>query len=417
MRARWAALAVIALLLPFLNPRVEVVYTIALVGLLALNGWFLRRVGRVGRSSREVFFIGLDVVILTFVLLFPNPLMEEQWPTTIVYEFQIFMYYFVILVLGTLSYSWRTIMALGHWSVGAWLVGTGLIWAFGVSYPEMSVAVATAFPEDPFMVRFLDPNGLNWDRRIQEVVVFIICTYTLALTVRRFEGLILGSAGLERERANLSRYFSPNVVEELSNNDEPLKQIRNQDIAVLFVDIVGFTALSAHRAPEDVIRLLRQFHGRMEAEVFAHSGTLDKYLGDGMMATFGTPSAGTQDASDALRCALAMMRAMEAWNDARDSEGMPPIYASFGLHFGPVVMGDIGANRLEFAVIGNTVNVASRLEAMSRAMNVTLVVSDVAYHKAVAQSSPEQVARFAHMVANPALAIRGLDAPMVLWTA
>ena len=83
----------------------------------------------------------------------------------------------------------------------------------------------------------------------------------------------------------------------------------------------------------------------------------------------------------------------------------------------PVVMGDIGANRLEFAVIGNTVNVASRLEAMSRAMNVTLVVSDVAYHKAVAQSSPEQVARFAHMVANPALAIRGLDAPMVLWTA
>lgn len=239
VRARWAALAVIAVLLPFLNPRPEILYTEVLIGLMALNGWFLRRVGRVGRSNREFFFIALDILILTFVLLFPNPLMDDRWPTTIVYEFQIFMYYFVILVLGTLSYSWRTIMAVGHWSVGAWLLGTTLIWVFGDTYPEISAAIINVFPDDALMVQIVDPNNINWDRRIQEVVVFLICAYTLALTMRRFEGLILGSAGLERERANLSRYFSPNVVQELSQNDEPLKQIRNQDIAVLFVILSG----------------------------------------------------------------------------------------------------------------------------------------------------------------------------------
>ena len=414
MRARWAALAVIAVLLPFLNPRPEILYTEVLIGLMALNGWFLRRVGRVGRSNREFFFIALDILILTFVLLFPNPLMDDRWPTTIVYEFQIFMYYFVILVLGTLSYSWRTIMAVGHWSVGAWLLGTTLIWVFGDTYPEISAAIINVFPDDALMVQIVDPNNINWDRRIQEVVVFLICAYTLALTMRRFEGLILGSAGLERERANLSRYFSPNVVQELSQNDEPLKQIRNQDIAVLFVDIVGFTALSSHRSPEDVIRLLRQFHGRMEAEVFAHDGTLDKYLGDGLMATFGTPLTGECDASNALHCARAMMRAMEAWNDARALDGLLPIRASFGIHFGPVVVGDIGANRLEFAVIGNTVNVASRLEAMTRALDVSLVVSDDAWQRALSENHPTP---HEPLTSQGDQVIRGTDAPMKVWTA
>ncbi|SPH22998.1 Adenylate cyclase 1 [Ascidiaceihabitans donghaensis] len=414
VRARWAAIAVIAVLLPFLNPRIEVLYSLALLALVALNGWFLRRVGRVGRSGAELFFIAFDVLLLTFALLFPNPFNSDPWPTSVVYEFQTFMYYFVFLTLGTLSYSWRTILALGHWSVASWLVGTALIWWLGVTYPQISAGIAQAFPSDTLMAQFVDPNNVNWDRRIQEVVVLLICCYTLALTVRRFETLLLGNAGLERERANLSRYFSPNVVHELSHNDEPLKQIRNQDIAVLFVDIVGFTALSANRPPEEVIRLLRQFHGRMEAEVFAHDGTLDKYLGDGLMATFGTPVAGPCDASNALRCARAMMRAMEGWNDARESEGLPAIHASFGIHYGPVVVGDIGANRLEFAVIGNTVNVASRLEALTRPLGVSLIVSDDAYAKALSEkvTKPHDP-----LDAVGEHVIRGLDAPMVIWTA
>ena len=101
----------------------------------------------------------------------------------------------------------------------------------------------------------------------------------------------------------------------------------------------------------------------MEEAVFAHGGTLDKYLGDGLMATFGTPFASERDALNALDCARAMMDSVARWNETRAARGEPPIRASVGLHYGPAVLGDIGANRLEFAVIGNTVNVASRIEA------------------------------------------------------
>ena len=176
---------------------------------------------------------------------------------------------------------------------------------------------------------------------------------------------MISHAGIERERTNLARYFSPNVVEQLSRNDEPLKQVRTQNVAVLFADIVDFTAYADGRSPMEVIGTLRQFHERMEREVFRHGGTLDKYLGDGLMATFGTPFAGDFDAVNALRCAQAMIGSIDELNLDRKNRSEPPIRLSIGLHYGEVVLGDIGLNRLEFAVIGTAVNAASRLETLT----------------------------------------------------
>ena len=237
----------------------------------------------------------------------------------------------------------------------------------------------------------------------------------LAISIRRFNKLLLNNAELLRERENLSRYFSPNVVEELSQNDEPLKQIRTHDVAVLFVDIVGFTAMAADTPPERIIRMLRGFHSRMEKEVFRYGGTLDKYLGDGLMATFGTPVATDADAANALRCAKAMIQTLDQWNTERKAAGETPIEASFGLHFGPVVLGDIGANRLEFAVIGNTVNVSSRLEKLTRDLRVHLALSEQLRAQVVAEAG-EADPVLAGLVAQPPQEIRGLDKPLAVWT-
>ena len=106
---------------------------------------------------------------------------------------------------------------------------------------------------------------------------------------------------------------------QLSKNDEPLKQVRNQNVAVLFADIVGFTAYADGRSPGEVIATLRQFHERMEREIFRHGGTLDKYLGDGLMATFGTPFAGDLDAVNALRSAQAMLASVDELNLEREA--------------------------------------------------------------------------------------------------
>jgi adenylate cyclase len=196
-------------------------------------------------------------------------------------------------------------------------------------------------------------------------------------SVRLARGLVFRQTEAERERANLSRYFSQNMVDELARTDEPLGPTRSQEVAVLFVDIVGFTAWSAEHTPQAVIEMLRDFHGRMEQTVFACSGTVDKYIGDAVMATFGTPRSGPQDATNALRCARAMIDAVDAWNGIRRQQGLEALRIGVGVHYGPVVLGDIGGEqRLEFAVLGDTVNVASRLERLTRQLSAAAIISD-----------------------------------------
>src|SRR5215467_15447495 len=204
------------------------------------------------------------------------------------------------------------------------MVGIVWVWWQPDRDPELTARIAAAIGSDQRLFQLISPNSIVFSARIQEIVVFMIVAVTLAIAVRRGNDLLIRHAAVERERGNLARYFSPNVVEELSRHDEPLKQVRTQNAAVLFVDIVGFTTFADARSPEEVVRTLREFHALMEREVFRHSGTLDKYLGDGLMATFGTPFTGNHDASNALRCAQAMAAAVATWSDERKAAGEAP---------------------------------------------------------------------------------------------
>ena len=406
VKARSAALVVTGIMLPFLNPSWEVLWYEFFILCLLLVGLWQRRVGRVGQSRSELALLFFDLALMTFVLILPNPFNADAVPTAMIYRFEVFQYFYIILAAGVLTYSWRTIIAIGNWTMILWMLGALIVWWVGTTYPELSAHAQAMFPDQPDLARSFDPNSVNWDLRIQQVVVFVIVAATLAVAVRRYQALVLDSAEMARERANLSRYFSPTVVEELSQKDEPLGKVRTHDAAVLFVDIVGFTAYADGRPAQEVIETLRAFHGHMESEVFAHGGTLDKYLGDGLMATFGTPTPKPDDAVRAVVCVRAMLDQMRVLNATRRAQGAPEIDARFGLHFGQVVLGDIGANRLEFAVLGDTVNVASRLEALTRALDVQVIASDAVIaaaddHKGFTPAPRQQV--------------RGVTEPLAVW--
>src|SRR5690606_37992761 len=125
-----------------------------------------------------------------------------------------------------------------------------------------------------------------------------------------------------------------------------------------------------------VIAFLRGLHARLEAAVFEHEGTLDKFLGDGVMATFGTPEPGPRDAVNALAAGRAMLATIADWNVERQAAGEPPVRLSIGIHYGEAVLGNIGTDRrLEFAVLGDVVNVASRLETLTRKLGCRLAAS------------------------------------------
>jgi adenylate cyclase len=200
---------------------------------------------------------------------------------------------------------------------------------------------------------------------------------------------ITGLKASERARTNLARYFSPNLVELLAAKDEPIGQVRRQEVAVVFADLVEFTRLSARETPERTMAILRDLHARLTDVVLSHGGTLEKFLGDGLMATFGTPARGPRDASNAHECVVAMTAAMIAWTSQRLAAAETPLRIGIGAHFGPVILGDVGTDRrLEYAVVGDTVNVANRLEAMTRRLGAAAVVSCALVEAARAEPEP-----------------------------
>lgn len=147
--------------------------------------------------------------------------------------------------------------------------------------------------------------------------------------------------------------------------------------AVLFVDIKGFTRLTAIMRPDATMALLRAFHAIVASEVSAHGGRVHKYLGDGLMAVFGDEAARPDDAGDATACALGMLDRLDAWNAGRRRAGRRPLEVGIGVHFGMVAFGRTGTeDASERAVIGATVNVASRLERATRRLHTWLAISD-----------------------------------------
>jgi PAS domain S-box-containing protein len=218
---------------------------------------------------------------------------------------------------------------------------------------------------------------------------------------------------METKRANLARYFSPNIVDDLMQSGGRLDFARTQIVTVLFVDIIGFTRVSASLSGVRTMALLREYLAIFEEAVFANSGTLDKFLGDGLMATFGTPKTGPDDATNAVRCACLMGEKIVAWNGKRVAAGLQPLRIGIGLHHGEVVLGDIGGERrVEFAVIGDTVNVANRIEAMTRPLDIAILASQEVIDAVRRENHPELLADFEDFGLH---ALRGREGTIRLW--
>lgn len=217
----------------------------------------------------------------------------------------------------------------------------------------------------------------------------------------------------ERQRLNLSRYFAPAVVEAIAEREAPIGVAHARDAAVLFVDLSGFTSLCERLPPVEVLALLRRFHAIVERAVFDHGGTLDKFIGDGALAVFGVPVPGEADAAAALRCAHRLLADVGLWSEEL-AVSDAPIGATIGIHFGPVLAGDVGGERqFQYTVTGDTVNVASRLQALCREFDACLVVSDVAIGAALAADCEESLMRNLEPV--PAVKLRGREQPIAVW--
>ncbi|HYU24580.1 MAG TPA: adenylate/guanylate cyclase domain-containing protein [Thermoanaerobaculia bacterium] len=167
-------------------------------------------------------------------------------------------------------------------------------------------------------------------------------------------------------RARMERYHSPAVVDEIVRGsiaaDE--EQIRIAEVSILFADISGFTTVSETKKPEEVAEFLSHFFSCAVESIFAYGGTLDKFIGDAVMAFFGAPIPQEDHADRAVLTALMMQRLIGEWNAEREKISLPPVLIRVGINSGPAVVGNVGTEkRVDYTVLGSAVNIASRLES------------------------------------------------------
>ena len=178
-----------------------------------------------------------------------------------------------------------------------------------------------------------------------------------------------------------AHYVPPAVVDDLVADAGKLQLGgEKRELTVLFSDIRGFTTLSEAMAPEELVKLMNEYFTVMTDKVFEHRGSLDKYIGDAIMAIFGAPRPEPQHAALACRSALDMLRALRTLRESWRTRGIPAIDIGVGINTGPMVVGNMGsASRFNYTVVGDAVNLASRIEHLNKEYGTNILVSENTY--------------------------------------
>jgi adenylate cyclase len=208
------------------------------------------------------------------------------------------------------------------------------------------------------------------------------------------------SEKIEQERkirSKMERYHSPAVIDEIVKGvvsaDET--DIRHADVSILFADISGFTSVSETKRPEEVAEFLSNFFSAAVDAIFAYGGTLDKFIGDAVMAFFGAPIPQDDHADRAILAGIMMMERVQLWNEEREREGLPVVRIRVGINSGPAVVGNVGTEkRVDYTVLGSAVNIASRLES-GVAKPGQLVISKNTLDQVVGSFDVEPLGEFA----------------------
>ncbi len=226
----------------------------------------------------------------------------------------------------------------------------------------------------------------------------LLCRYARI----RVEALVHDVTDEQLRRSQLSRYFSPEVVAAIE--DPTLPDTHRAEVTLLFSDLRGFTTLSEKLDGEQVVALLGRYHERMVDVLFAHGATLDKFLGDGIMAWFDSPNGPPDHAARAVRCAIEMHRALMEMNAESAAKGEHELRMGVGIHTGSVILGNVGSSRRrEYTAIGDPVNVAARIEGLTKELRAPVLVSEAA-REATGNEVP--------MTALGELAVRGKSQPI-----
>jgi len=280
--------------------------------------------------------------------------------------------YGATVTLGLLDIWWTGALQTGQFAVtGAVLMAFSLA---RVSLVHVAYSAVLAIAGFVALVGYA--GGV-----VPHTIVFVVCGFAvlgfhLALTNRAVGKMF---AGL-RQRDNLTRFLPRAVAERVIAQGPRALAPVEREVTVLFSDIRGFTAMSEGLEPRDVLAMLDDYFGRMTQIVKGHDGVIGKFLGDGLLAFWGVPDDAPDHATRAVRAARDMRTALVELNRHRERDGKPAIRIGIGIHTGMVAAGMLGGElQSEYTVIGDAVNVASRVEGLTKDYAVDLLISETTW--------------------------------------
>ncbi len=221
-----------------------------------------------------------------------------------------------------------------------------------------------------------------------------------------FNAMVDGLKERDKLKTTFGKYMTPSIVEHLMAGKVSLGG-ESVEVSILFSDIRDFTSISERMEAHDLVALLNEYFTEMVTIIIEEGGVVDKYIGDAIMAVFGAPVPGADDALRAVRAAVRMRAALEIFNERMKERGKPQFKTGIGIHTGTVVAGNIGSeSRMEYTVIGDTVNLASRLEGKTKELGVGLVISEDTYAKVEASIVARRLSE---------ITVKGREKPVVVY--
>ncbi len=365
----------------------------------------LVRLALAHRRRLPAWMIALSVIVDMAVLLvtiWSFHLQYEQ-PPGFSLKAPTLLYIFILIALRTLRFEARYVVLAGAAAALGWLTLLG--------YALLASPMPDVITRD--YVHYITSASILIGGEVDKVLSIVMVTAVLAVALVRARRLLIRSASEHAALSDLSRFFAPEVARRITGSEHGVRagQGEMREAAILYLDIRGFTPLAHTMPADDVMALLAEYQARMVPVIQAHGGSIDKFLGDGIMATFGAAMQTETYAADAMRAAGALLDSVDAWNDERIAAGARGIRVGVGIAVGPVVFGAVGdSTRLEFTVIGDAVNLAAKLEKHTKIEDARALTTAAALSRAREQGYAPAKAP----ATLAARAIEGIEAPLDL---
>ncbi len=313
------------------------------------------------------------------------------------------LWVFIFIALRALRFEARFVVLAGLVAVAGWIL--------------MVLYVVFGDPDNMMITRdyvtYMTSNAVLIGAEVEKIFSILMVTGAIALALVRAKNLLVRAVAEQTAARDLSRFFAPEIAARIKASEQEIHAGTGEvrDAAVLYLDMRGFTRFVAGTTPAKAMGLLSEYQARMVPIVHKHGGSIDKFLGDGIMATFGAAAPSDTYAADALRALDEAVAAAQRWREACEAEGQACPRVNGSVATGPVLFGAVGdETRLEYTVIGDAVNRSAKFEEHNKVLSVAAVTDLGTYERALAQGfEPSSVLRNL-----PGTTVAGLAEPVDL---